>query len=178
MKLRIELIGSFLIAAMLMLATVSCEKDDNGDDKNNGDVKPPPATLSCKVNGEEFVAEEVQIKWVVAAGGVNKIGAEAFDAEGNSLSFAINAAETGTFTANSSDQSTSSMDFTYSPAGTSFFAGFGGFHNTATVTFTEMENFDLPNMLISGTFEFTVSGSNLPDSPYEITEGVFENVQW
>jgi hypothetical protein len=178
MRLRIGLIGSFILAATLMLFTASCDKDDNGDDKKNGNDNIPPATLSCKVNGTEFIATVVKIRWVALAGGVDKIGCEAVDSAGNSLSFVVVAEEPGTYSVKSSDHGTSSMDFTFSPAGSNFFAGFAGFNNTATVTFSKVENYDKNNMLISGSFEFTVSGSNLPDSPYSITKGVFENVRW
>lgn len=167
-----------LLALLIISVLLSCKKDEDEDlTPTPPPPQPKPSSLSCKVNDTPFVAANVAIRWVQAAGGVNKIGCEATDADGNSLSFVIVADKPGTYTASGGGTNVSSMDFTYSPQGSMYFAGFG-FSDNAVVTFTQVDNYDKNNMEISGTFEFSVRGSNLPDSPYFITDGKFENVRW
>ncbi|GEM_PF-5167620 len=167
-----------LLLILGIVFMISCSSDDdintNEDDNNDENI----GSLSAKVNGEEFIATRVRIKFVVEAGGVNKIGCEAEDEEGNLLSFAVAAETPGTYEVNGGpfNQSTSSLDFTYEPAGESGFAGFGSQTNEAIVTFTEIVDFDGDDMMISGTFEFNVSSGNVGE--FFITEGEFEDVTW
>ena len=174
-----SLLTSVFMFTFLVFMLSACQKDDDKDNSQSPIIPdtPKPSVLTCEVNGVPFEAEEVKILWVSSAGGVNKIGCEATDAHGNGLSFAVEASTVGTYELSGSDSGTSSTDFIYAPEGTIYFAGFG-FQSTAVVTFTQIDNYDKTNMEISGEFNFTVSGSNLPDSPYIITEGVFEHVRW
>jgi len=175
---KIAFFKIIILFTFLVFLVSSCKKDEKAEP-----ITPPvvphlePSVLSCKVNGVFFEAASVSIRWVSYGGGVHKIGCKANDADGNSLSFVVRAHTIGHYQASGSSSSTSSLDFSYRPSGSQNFAGFT-FQDVGFVNFTQVSNYDEDNMEISGTFEFSVRGGNLPESPYFVTDGIFEYVRW
>lgn len=163
-----------LIWCICIIGLSSCKKDD--DDNNNNTTPTPittPSTFSCKLDGQSFVADTVNIKWVSSSSS-DKIGCAATDAAGNILSFVVNATTPGSYVANGLLDGAGMLDFSYEPFGESSFFIHGS-QDSATVVFTTISNYDQSNMSISGSFAFSVTRGN---ESKHITQGNFANVKW
>lgn len=160
-----------LVSCMCILLISACKKDD--DDKVASPAPVTTPTLSCKVDGVNFVAETVSINWI-SSGATDFIGCEAIDSLGNLLSFAVDASTIGTYPVAGGQNGVSAGDFTYEPVGEPTFFIFAG-TDTGTVTFTSISNYNLPSMSISGSFSYSVTRT--PNKKL-ITQGVFANVKF
>lgn len=156
----------FISTLLLFLTLLSCKKNNNTPSN-----VVLPATLSCKVNGVDFVAQTVTINQV-NSGGNNLIGCIAFDSLGNEINFAVNASSIGTY--HVVGNSSSLLDFQYLPVNQTTFYVFGG-SDIADVSFSSILNYNLPDMSISGTFSYSLTRGSVPNC--FITQGVFANVK-